>query len=413
MRTVSRLSVATVPIGIALLLFFTGAGAAIQTRLNSPSIASHIGTDANPVWPLANSSSSVTSSTTNGLPTFPPPGGASPLVGYSGHYYHMDDYSGSTGNVANVSVQISIPQSGPVPNDTYAVLLSIYDDATAQYYDQIGIFGGHNTGSGDDWEILYTQNSNCGSTTVQEGYVDTGHLYPGFVFVFEMSLGGGYLNYTVTTPSYAPIIWTHSVPDSATVFRVNSLEPITCGNSQTGYTNYEEVYSTVDQPVPNWDFNMSHNLAGGVAAGPWIDHSDNVPADPHGYYWTQTSSNWVVLANQAVHPFQSNGGFWSGTPGQSMSSFGPADPVGPYCGGNPCYLNLSLALPSGWYHMNSFVQALSAKVTSSAAVIDVLINTPSNASIGIYYATMTVGLSSTATGPDFEYTTFVFYLLLT
>jgi hypothetical protein len=400
----SRLSVALLLTGLATVLLSTGVA---PTTLPHPLIhalaSSHLTTDKKPL-PLGNGSGYLTKRGPSSLPPFAP---NQPV----GKFYNGADYNGQSTTATTVSVTISVPHSGPARNDSYYVLVSIFDDSPAHWYDQIGLTPFYSQAH-DDWGISYAQMGTCGTVPNALGAVDpNGQLNPGFAYVFEMSLGGGYLTYTVTTPTGAPIIWTLSVPDAATHFDVQSVD--TCYNANDGYTDYEEVYNVTNQPVPNWDFNFTHNLAGGSAAGPWtlLLNSSN-PATPHRY-WMQTGADWVEIANQAIENWQTTNtggpGYWSNHAGTSMSSGGTVSAVGWYCKFNPCYLTATLSLPTsgGWSGSVNYQPSPTAPTA-----LGVLVNTPSNAS-GPYYVTLWTSISHTQGGAVIEWTKYVFYLLVT
>jgi hypothetical protein len=155
--------------------------------------------------------------------------------------------------------------------------LSIWD--TAGNYDQIGITSDYNAGGTpstptDAWQVDWV-NVLCGAfgpAVYGTNWSATAYsLTPGTSYTFEMALSGTDIIFNVYDgwTTYSPtLVYSHTISDSATYFykegNTSAAIPECGAMSNSGYTDFQEVYYLNVQPFPNWDFNFSNNHASGL-----------------------------------------------------------------------------------------------------------------------------------------------------
>lgn len=260
-------------------------------------------------------------------------------------YWLGTEYWGSapTYQAIRVWTSIEIPSSGTVRGDKYAMVLSVFDNQN--YYDQIGIASDFGCGStcnnpSNTWSIAYEQGTygtykgitGCGWGGVYswDGYNSPGLLVNNW-YTFVMYIFDGTLYFWAVNGLNNPFgqqIWSFSVPDAATYFLIQNLDP-TCHGGSVGTsgaadtTIFEEVYFVTPvmgtgQQLPRWDFTFNlttvqatsglfYNLPDSsmyqygscLSSCPTIPHTFNSNYAP--YYADFTHGPDIVrLANEAV-----------------------------------------------------------------------------------------------------------------
>lgn len=215
-----------------------------------------------------------------------PSGGFVPVPTYSGHYWLGAVYSGASTTAESLSVDINVPDDLP-DGGVYFAILSAWDNAGS--YDQVGLADYYGT-----FAVGYSTSSYCAATYYTNDLAAL--VSRGMSYQFAMTISDGTVEFQVRSASSGSLAFSTSVSTGGSEFLVSST--YSC-NSETdaGYTDYEEVYSSPGPLVP-YDFWFTDNDASGSAVTAWEDISaGGAPSAAE----VVVSGDDVIIENEAFY----------------------------------------------------------------------------------------------------------------
>jgi hypothetical protein len=309
----------------------------------------------------------------------------------SSHWWYGAEFNGATASSLVMSAVILVPHDVPVKGEYYYLsLLSAYDSNFR--YDQLGIIsnygatGGFPSSSSDSFQVSWQALGACGGTNGTYRAVwgtdwDTGvaTLNAGWYYNFTMSISATthIVTYTVYEvlgggPTGSElVVWQYQHYTGGSYFQIEKTT--TCnGTAYSGYTVYEEHYTTVPQDDPNWGVYIYQTMTGLMTTS-WTSYSAG--STPSGLY-EQLAGSHVFLYNEY---FSLNFTYyWIGSsPGNTVTDAGWVDNNDP----GSCGCSVSSLTNVGVYPSNPGLT---------------ITFTPTSGSPHFYY-NMTVVVSSSAT----------------
>ena len=333
------------------------------------------------------------------------------------HYYYGAEFAGTSRTTTILWTTISTPASGPRYGDGYYVLLSAFD--TNWNYDQFGFesdWGSTVQGYGapsQDWQLVWvaapTSQTTCASTfnvgsTWQPNALT---MNPLSVYTFEMALGGGKLTFSLYygTGLGGYLVWSHSISDTASGLK-EAPGQVCGGNTLSGYTDYEEVYSTTVGMFPTWNFNFTanHDSSGAVTQWTRMAAAGNYPRTWHGYeVMLLSGQQWVSIANEA-YTLGLSYNFQYVTRGTYYSDPGNINKAGDWCGLFYCYDVLSCSFPSGWTWSYGWYYLVPSPVT-----VDWTVSSSAPLNTWFYFG-CSATIASSNGGSPYELTNYILYM---
>jgi hypothetical protein len=282
------------------------------------------------VSPSHGSSPAASLSSDNPTPAaYTAPFGYCQYYGWACKVYVGAAYSGSKSNVGSVQFTATIPNGTPVGddgNDLYHVLLSIWDNFN--FYDQIGITDAKEWDAGGGpfytvWTLYYSAWSVCTSSYPSSGSATAYTLTPGDQYTFRMvDHSNGNVEFDLFAgTNYNALLWSFTTYTGGTTFVEANSAPSCVGDTNNGYTEFEELTEISAGSQPAWDFSFDNSQANGLSQSSWAPFSPycgwipgQSPPNPPGYpdcralpvyqvyydlaAYTLVSGNTVTILNQ-------------------------------------------------------------------------------------------------------------------
>ncbi len=223
---------------------------------------------------------------------------------YDTHWYASSGYSGSD-TARTISMSIGIPNSAPLSDEFYYVLLSAFDNSGS--YDQLGFSNTYGT-----WGLTYSWTSGGPSNPTYHYNPNAMALTPGATYTFIITTDAGVTHFDAYQGSTQ--VWTLDASTGG-----NNLVLSATYSGYYDYTNYEEVWQTHSSGgSPAFDFYFYDNywvpLGGGKNAPTWTTWFSAAPSDvavrlngntvlvdnPLGGWGTWTSIGGKIIGAPAV-----------------------------------------------------------------------------------------------------------------
>jgi len=301
----------------------------------------------------------------------PPPGAIDCTSTPHACWWAGEVWSGSATTSSQIETTIRVPYDAHPAADIVYVLLSAWDNLGS--YDQVGIamYGG------TTWTVSTGWSDYCFANPQDDPVAST--LAEGQAYVFRMTLGGGFLTFTVLT-DYGAMVYTRSHATTATSFFITAI--YACGGQiYNSFTNYEEVWKlSSDQPVPSWSFFFYQTKVSGVPSTSWSELKvGNVPSQVVPY---RNGADLTIDNHYFMIITDTQQQWFSGSASHLVSAGTVTRLYDPGCFSPYCDVNINVVLAT-------FPPPWSVTITPSAAVptfrFSLDITFPAGMAPGVYY----------------------------
>jgi hypothetical protein len=163
------------------------------------------------------------------------------------------------GSLTNdISGTITTPSAPPEPSDFYYVIISVYD--LSDSYDQIGYVA-----SGNGWYYVQSYTTACNPNNNQYVVTVGPELALNTQYTFDMYANNGVITFTAYYANTSAVFYSSQATTGGSQFLENNI--FACWQNYNyyqfdDYTDYEELLTTQNQPIPSWNFLFYGNSMG-------------------------------------------------------------------------------------------------------------------------------------------------------